>query len=231
MVRPAAVVLALAAASPAWAEAPLFTDPAAIVERGTCSFETWHQWSRGGGHEGWALPACSVHPLLELGAGFARARREDAGSHTLVLLRARSAFAADADGRWSLGGRLDALRDGTRDGGSEGIDEVAARALATVRIPQAGLRFHLNAGAARLRSEDTFAIWGVAGEVDFAHDWTLAAEFFRDQPGGPSWQAALRYLLVFDRVELFVSGGDARGRERSGWFAIFGARFQSPPLF
>jgi hypothetical protein len=231
MIRPAALALVLAAAPAARGDAPLFTDAATIVERGTCSFETWHRWSEGGGHAGWGLPACSVHPLLELGAGFARARREDAGSHTLVLLRARTAFAADAAGRWSIGGRLDALRDGTREDGSDGIDEVSARALATLHLPDAGLRFHFNAGAARPRGEDTFAIWGVAGEVGFAYDWTLAGEIFRDQPGSPSWQVALRYLLVFDRVELFLSGGEERGRDRDGWFAIFGARFQSPPLF
>lgn len=232
MIRAAAfaIAIALAAASAHGAE-PLFTDAATLAERGTCQFDTWHQWRGGGGHEGWALPACSVHPLLELGAGFARARREGSSSHSLVLLRARTAAPAGDRGRWSVGGRIDALRDGTREGGSEGIDDISARALATLRLPDAGLGFHLNAGAAKARGGGTYAIWGLAGEVDFLDYWTLSAEGFRDQPGGTSWQVALRYLLVFDRVELYLSGGDHRGRAQDGWFAIFGARFQSPPLF
>lgn len=232
MVRPAALAFALvlAAASAHGAE-PLFTDAATLAERGTCQFDTWHRWSEGSGHEGWALPACSVHPLLELGAGFARARHADSGSHTLVLLRARTAAPVDDRGRWSIGGRIDALRDGTREGGSEGIDDISVRALATLRLPEAGLGFHLNAGVAKARSGSTCAIWGLAGEVDFLDYWTLSAEGFRDQPGSPSWQVALRYLLVFDRVELYLSGGEHPGRVQNGWFAIFGARFQSPPLF
>jgi hypothetical protein len=220
----------LAVPAPADAGEPLATDDASILERGVCQFEAWHRWSPNGGHEGWGVPACSVTDWLELGAGFARSRERDAGSHTLVLLQAKSVFAGDADGRWAAGAVVSGLRDGAREGGQAAFHQSSALGLVSFALPEQRLRVHANAGIVHDRDDGTTGAWGTALEYDFFHAWTALAEVFRDGPGRASYQLGVRYTLVTDRVELFASGGERFGGG-SDWFAKFGVRFQSWPLF
>jgi hypothetical protein len=226
----AGVLAALCLDAPARAGEPLATDDAAILERGVCQFESWHRWGPNGGHEGWGVPACSVTDWLELGAGFARSRDREAGGHTLVLLQAKSVFAGDADGRWSAGAVVSALRDGAREARRSGFHQSAALGLVSFNLLDERLRIHANAGVVHDRDDGTTGAWGTALEYDFFHAWTALAEVFRDGPGRPSYQLGVRYTLVTDRVELFASGGERFGGG-SDWFAKFGVRFQSWPLF
>ena len=56
-------------------------------------------------------------------------------------------------------------------------------------------------------------------------------EIYRDAPGRPNFQLGLRYMLITDRVELFISGGDQFNGNADSWFAKFGVRFQTWKLF
>jgi hypothetical protein len=226
-------VIALSAAAlamPARAGEPLVTDDASILEPGVCQFESWHRWSTNGGHEGWAVPACSVTSYLELGAGFARTRDAESGGHTLLALQAKSVFLGDADGPWSAGAAVSLLRDGARESRG-GFHEAALVGLASFNVLDGRLRVHANAGVVRSRDEFTTGVWGVATEYDVVQYWTLMGEVFRDGPGRPSYQLGVRYMLVTDRVELFLSGGDRLGDRDGSWFAKFGVRFESWKMF
>ncbi|HVE50303.1 MAG TPA: hypothetical protein VNG69_11880 [Casimicrobiaceae bacterium] len=221
----------LASTVPALAGEPLTTDDASILPRGICQIESWHRWSSGGGHEGWLLPACSVTDYLELSAGGARYRDADVGGHSLYQLQAKTVFASDPDGRWSAGAVFGAIRDGGHEERSRAFHLASALGLVSFAALDNALRVHANAGLAYSRREYRTSAWGTAVEFDFRENWTAMAEIFRDSPGRPSYQIGLRYLLVTDRVELFVSGGDRLGGESKNWFAKFGVRFQSWQLF
>ena len=226
-----APLLACLAAAPALAGEPLATDDASILDRGICQLEAWHRWSTNGGHEGWAVPACSVTDWLELGVGLGRSRDREAGGHTLVLLQAKSVFLRDPDGRWSAGAVANVVRDGARESRRYGFHQSAALGLVTFNLLDDRLRVHANAGVVHDYQDYTTGAWGTAVEYDFAEDWTAMGELFRDGPGRPSYQLGVRYTLVTDRVELFLSGGDRLGGEGSSWFAKFGVRFQTWKLF
>ncbi|HVF65702.1 MAG TPA: hypothetical protein VNE58_17080 [Casimicrobiaceae bacterium] len=223
-------LLSALATSHAIAGEPLVTDDASILERGVCQVESWHRWSTGGAHEGWLLPACSVTSWLELTAGGARYRDPDVGGHSLFLLQAKSVFAADPDGRWSIGAVVGIGRDGGHEERGRAFHQSSALGLVSFAALDNTLRVHANAGVAYSRGDYRTAAWGTAIEFDFRDDWTAMAEIFRDAPGRPSYQIGLRYLLVTDRVELFLSGGDRFGGS-GDWFAKFGVRFQSWKLF
>lgn len=230
MKRILALVTTLAAES-AIAGEPLTTDDASILPRGVCQIESWHRWGRGGGHEGWLLPACSVTDHLELSAGGARYRDADVDRHALFQLQAKTVFASDPDGRWSAGAVIAAIRDGGHEERSRPFHQASALGLVSFSALDNALRAHANAGLAYSRGEHRTSAWGTAVELDFREDWTAMAEIFRDSPRRPSYQFGLRYVLVADRVELFVSGGDRLGGESKNRFAKFGVRFQSWTLF
>ena len=223
-------MLALAWVVRAGAGEPLATDDASIVEKGVCQFESWHRWEDNGGHEGWGVPACSVHDALELGIGGASYRNEERGKHAKLLLQAKSVFWRDPGERWSVGAVAIAVRDYGRDEHS-GFHELAALGLLSFNHPNDTTRVHVNAGAVKSRGEFSTFAWGTAIEYDFAESWTLLGEVYRDSPGRPFYQAGIRFTLVQDRVELFASGGDRIGGARGEWFAKFGVRFQSWKLF
>jgi hypothetical protein len=232
MLRSLAIPLMLSAALPAFAGEPLVTDDASVLDEGVCQLEAWHRWSTNGGHEGWGVPACSVHPDVELGVGFARRRDDEVGSHTLFALRAKTVLFRAADDAWSAGFVAIGLHDGARETRPNGFHEAAALALATFNLLDHRLRIHANAGVVYSQNEYTTGAWGLAGEYDFADDWTLLGEVYRDGPGRPGYQVGVRYTLVTDRVELFLSGGDRFGHhEEKQWFAKFGVRFESWKLF
>lgn len=210
---------------------PLATDDASILAKGVCQAESWHRWSTGGGHEGWLLPACSVNDHVELGVGVARYRDPDLGGHTRVLLQAKTVFYRDPGDRWSAGGVAAVLRDGGRESRRNGFHDASALGLLSFNALDDTLRLHVNGGVAHSHAEFTTGAWGTAVEYDFREGWTLMGEVYRDEPGRAKFQVGLRYLLITDRVELFVSGGDRLGGEGNGWFAKFGVRFQSWKLF
>lgn len=225
------LLFALLCALPARAGQPLATDDASILEPGVCQIEAWHRWTDNGGHEGWGIPACSVSEHLELAIGGARYRGEGEG-HGKLLLQAKTVLWRAADERWSVGAVASWVRDnGRRSEEGDGFHEFAGLGLLSFRHPNDLLRVHANAGWVRSRNEFSTSAWGTAVEYDFAESWTLLGEAYRDSPGRPFYQAGIRFTMVQDRVELFVSGGDRIGGERSEWFVKFGVRMQSWKLF
>lgn len=210
---------------------PLATDDASVLDQGTCQFEAWHRWSNSGGHVGWLVPACSVTDQVELGVGWARYREPDESGHTLFLLQAKTVLYRSPDDRWSAGAVASAVHDTGRTTRRKGIHEAAALGLLSFNALDETLRLHVNAGVIYNHGEYTTAAWGTAFEYDFREGWTAMGELFRDAPGRPSYQVGLRYLLITDRVELFVSGGDRLHGGSDTWFAKFGVRFQTWKLF
>ena len=220
--------LALAAIPPALAGEPLATEDAAVLERGVCEAELWHRWSTNQGHEGWLASACAVSEHLELGAGYARTRDAEVGGHSQFKLEAKGVFVRNE--RWSGGAIAAVLRDGAHPSRDSALHEAYAAGLVSFSALDDALRIHLNAGVGWRRNDYTTGVAGIAVEYHLRDDWTLLGEVFRDGPGRPRYQLGVRYVLVTDRVELFASGGDRFG-EGDGWFAKFGARFQSWTLF
>ena len=156
MKRALAAVFALGAGG-AFAGEPLATDDASILPKGICQFEAWHRYSDGGGHEGWAVPACSVNDYLELGVGGARYRAED-GSHGLLIVQAKSVFLRDADDRWSAGAVVAGIRDNRRLGQRSGFHEAAALGLFSLNFLDETLRVHANAGVLYSYTEFTTGV-------------------------------------------------------------------------
>jgi len=215
----------------ALAAEPLATDDASILPKGLCQVESWHRWSTAGGHEGWLLPACSVSDHVEVAVGGARYRDPDVGGHSLFLLRAKTVFYRDPGNHWSAGAVAGAMRDGGHASRSNAFHEAAALGLVSFNALDETLRVHVNAGVVYRRAAFTTGAWGTAAEFDFREDWTVIGEIYRDEPGRPKFQLALRYTLVTDRVELFISGGDQLNGNGDTWFAKFGVRFQTWKLF
>jgi hypothetical protein len=217
--------------SAAFAGEPLATDDASILPQGLCQVEAWHRWSTRGGHVGWFVPACSPNDHVEIGVGAARYREADAGGHGLLLLQAKSVFYRDPDDRWSAGAVAAAVHDTGRESRRNGFHETSALGLVSFNAPDQTLRVHVNAGVAYVHTEFTTGVWGTAAEFDFREGWTVMGEVYRDEPGRPKYQLGLRYTLVTDRVELFISGGDRINGNAESWFAKFGVRFQTWKLF
>jgi hypothetical protein len=219
-------MLALLLALDAGAAQPLVTDDASILERGFCQLEAWHRWGDNGDHEGWGVPACGVHKYLELSIGGARYRSGGEG-HGKLLVQAKTVFWRAPEERWSIGAVATAVRDTGRTNESNWFHEYAALGLVSFNHPNEVLRLHANAGVVGNRGEFNTYAWGTAVEYDFAESWTLLAEVFRNAPGRPSYQAGIRFTMVQDRVELFLTGGDRIGGQGGEWFVKFGARLQS----
>ncbi len=224
-------LLMLVSSAAALAGEPLTTDDASILDPGVCQVESWHRWSTRGGHEGWLLPACSVNEHLELGVGAARYRDAEVGGHSLLLLQAKSVFYRDPGDRWSAGAVAAAVRDGGHESRGNAFHQASALGLVSFNALDESLRLHVNAGVVYSRAEFTTGAWGTAAEFDFREGWTVMGEVYRDAPGRPSFQLGIRYLLITDRVELFLSGGDRLHGNGETWFAKFGVRFQTWKLF
>lgn len=224
-------VFVLLAAEFASAGEPLVTDDASILEKGVCQIESWHRWSTGGGHEGWLLPACSVNEHLELAVGGARYRYPEVGGHSLLLLQAKAVFWRAQDERWSIGAVAAAQRDGGHESRGKAFHQASALGLLSFNALDDALRVHVNGGVAYDRAAYTTGVWGTAVEYDLRDDWTAMGEIYRDEPGRAKFQLGVRYTMVTDRVELFLSGGDRFGGGGDGWFAKFGVRFQTWKLF
>ena len=58
----------------------------------------------------------------------------------------------------------------------------------------------------------------------------LLGEIFRDEPGRAKYQAGIRFTVIPDRFEAFVSYGSRFAGRADDWWAIAGIRLQSPPV-
>lgn len=85
---PIVLLLVALVAARARAAAPFVVEDADVLESGACQLESWVAWPRGG-HDYWALPACTPAGRVELQAGYAQMR---SGSQRtdLVQLQAKA---------------------------------------------------------------------------------------------------------------------------------------------
>lgn len=211
------------AALPADAGQPLFTDDAAVVAPGHCQVEAWLNIGQGS-RAAWAVPACNVAGFVELAAGGAATRDDQAGTSGSVVLQTKAVLPAASDAAWNFGGAIGALRVTSAPHGSSAFQTYYLKGLASWH-PAAATEVDLNVGAANVYGTGTFTIGGVALQQAVAQNVQLLAEWFRDEPGASKYQVGVRSQFVPNRFEGYVSYGNRFDRSHD-WWTIVGIRLQ-----
>ena len=103
------------------------------------------------------------------------------------------------------------------------------KALASL-YPSPQLEIDLNLGAAYFSGPGTYVVAGVAVQYMPIDRVQLLAELFRDQPGRSRYQAGLRFYVIPDRLEAYVSVGNRIGGASTDWWTIIGIRLQTAPF-
>jgi hypothetical protein len=225
--RPLVQLLILAASS-AQAAQPLVTDDAAVVAPKTCQLEAWAR-STHDGHEYWAQPACNFTGNLELAIGGARALPDVGEASSIVQLQAKTVLFPRTDGAWSFGVAAGGARDTGAPHRSSAFQVYYARALASW-YPNSNLEIDLNLGAANVYRSGTFALAGAAVQYAIVTNVQLLAEAFRDEPGRGKYQVGVRWIVIPNRFEAYVSYGNRFNGSSDQWSAIIGIRVQTAPL-
>ena len=218
----------IAAVSSVQAAQPLVTDDAAVVAPKTCQLETWSRL-RHDSREYWAQPACNFTGNLEVSVGGARTQPDAGEPSSIVLLQAKTVLFPRAEGEWSFGAASGGTRDTVAPHGNSAFQVYSARALASW-YPRSNLEIDLNLGAANVYGWGTFALAGVAIQYAVVSNVQLLAEAFRDEPGRGKYQVGVRYIVIPDRFEAYVSYGNRFNGPPSEWSAIVGIRLQTPPF-
>ncbi len=218
----------IAAAASVHAAQPLVTDDAAIVAPKTCQLEAWSRLARDG-REYWAQPACNFTGNLELSVGGARAQPDASEPSNIVQLQAKTVLFPRAEGEWSFGVAAGGARDTVAPHGSSALQVYYAKALASW-YPRSDLEVDLNLGAANVYGSGTFALAGVAIQYAVVRNVQMLGEIFRDEPGRGKYQVGVRYIVIPDRFETYVSYGNRFNGPSSEWSAIVGIRLQTPPI-
>ena len=225
----AARLLALWLIAAAWsvqAGQPLVTDDAAVVAPKTCQLETWGRFAHDG-RQYWAQPACNFTGNLELSVGGARAAPDVGESSSSIQLQAKTVLSPRANGEWSFGLAGGGARDTSAPHGSSAFQIYYARALASW-YPRSDLEIDLNLGAANIYGAGTVVLAGAAMQYAVLANLQLLAETFRDEPGRGKYQGGVRYIVIPNRFETYVSYGNRFDTPSSQWSAIAGIRLQSP---
>jgi hypothetical protein len=207
---------------------PTVTDNAVVVTPKTCQLETWAQ-SMHDGHEYWAQPACNFTGNLEFSVGAARVHPDTGESASVSQFQAKTVLLQRGEGAWSLGGSMAAARDTASPHGRSAFQTYFAKALASW-YPRDDLEVDLNLGGANVYGSGTFALAGAAIQYEIIETLQLLAETYRDEPGRAKYQVGVRYIVVPDRFEAYVSYGDRFGAPSGRWLAIFGIRVQTPAV-
>ena len=84
-------------------------------------------------------------------------------------------------------------------------------------------------GAANGYGTGVFALASAAIQYAVVSNVQLMAEAFRDEPGRAKYQVGVRWTVVPDRLDAYVSYGNRFGNASSQW-TIVGIRLQSPRL-
>lgn len=214
-------------ASVAVAGAPLVTDDASVVTPGTCQLEAWGTAAHDA-HGLAAQPACNLVADTEIAVGASRARVDDSGTSSGLVIQLKHVFVADPDGAWAFGAEAGAQRDTAAPAGRSAFATSYARVLATFD-PSDSLELDFNAGAASTRGSGRYALAGLAVQYALTPAMKLMGEAYHDEPGTGKVQAGVRFVVVPDRFELYGSVGE-RFANRGDWWAIVGVRLQSRKL-
>jgi hypothetical protein len=223
-----AALLLLALASCAWAGQPLVTDDASIVAPQSCQLEAWIRPSHDE-RDYWAQPACNPWGNLELSMGLARTRPDQGEASSTIQLQGKTLFLPRGDGEWALGMAAGLARDTGAPHGSSGFQAYYARGLASW-YPRSDLEIDLNLGASNVYGSGTFVLAGAALQYAVIKNLQLMGEVFHDSTGHGKYQLGVRYIVVPDRFEAYVSYGNRIDGPSSQWWAILGIRLQTPPF-
>jgi hypothetical protein len=212
--------------SAAHAGEPLATDDASIVSPKTCQLEVWAR-ALHDGREYWAQPACNFTGNVEFDVAGAREQPDGGDSSSLLQLQAKTVLFSSRDNVWSFGVVGGASRDTGAPHGRSAFQSYYAKALASW-YPQDGLELDFNLGASNSYGPGTFALAGAAIQYAVVPGVELLAEAYRDEPGRGKYQVGVRWIVVADRFETYISYGDRLGGSPSQWAVIAGIRLQSP---
>ncbi len=215
----------MAAAIPIHAGQPLVTDEAAVVAPKTCQLEEWSLLAHAG-REYWAQPACNFTGNVELSVGAALARPDGEESSSIVQLQAKTATQR-TDGEWTFGMAAGAGRDTAAPHGSSAFQLYYAKALASW-YPRGDLEIDLNLGVANAYGLGTTSLAGAAVQYQVAADLRLLAEIFHDEARSGRYQVGIRYIVIPNRFEAYVSYGNRINGPSSAWASIVGIRLQTP---
>jgi len=218
-------VMVFVLAAPVEAAQPLVTDDAAVLAPKTCQLEAWTRSAHDGRAYG-AQPACNFTGNLELTVSGARAKPDDGEPSSIVQLQAKTVLSPLGESAWALGMLAGGGRDTGAPHGSSAFQLYYAKALASW-YPRSDLEIDLNLGAANAHGAGTFTLAGAAIQYAVSNDVQLLAEAFRDEPGRTNYQVGVRYTIVPDRFEAYVSYGNRFSASSGQWSAIIGIRVQT----
>lgn len=131
------------------------------------------------------------------------------------------------DNAWSFGALAGGTRDTTAPHGGSAFQTYYAKALASW-YPRRDLEVDLNLGAANVFGSGTFALAGAAVQYAAVANAYLLAETFRDEPGRGKYQVGVRYIVIPDRFEAYLSYGNRFNGPPSQWSTIMGIRAVVP---
>lgn len=230
MLRNFSAAALLACCPAAQSAGPYITDAAAIAAPGACQLEAWQRWSRGHGHETYALPACTFGGRLELTLG-ANQLEDRAGAEARhLLLQGKMIFRDFAAHGLGFGAAAGGVWREETAPGQEHFSQ--AYAYVPVTLLAQNTLVHVNLGV--LHSEDAgrqFATWAGGVETALSERFAMNAEFYGDHHSEPSAQAGVTFYWLPDRLTVFALAGaqhhDAAARWATLGFALSGSLF--PP--
>lgn len=221
----ALVLIFVLGAGPVAAQQVLVDDPTSVAP-GAAQLEAWHS-----SQASWMAPALRVHSLLEVAAGAAfvdvgteNRRTVEYSAEGKLLLRPGSAHRI---GGAVVGGtglsEMGATRDALTSAYGYGI-------LSQDLIP-GQLVAYQNLGWLKVENGPHQLTWGA--RIDWTVvDWlTVIGEAYGEGRADPSFQAALRTVLLPDRIEMDVSVTRAGSFANRNTWATVGFTFMSAPLY
>jgi len=190
-------VLALCASAPrlAWADRPLVSETADVIERGACQVEAAAATSRASGspnaRELGAVFTCGMAFDTQPALAYGRSRAGDVREEVLLLgakttLRAPDGARPGFGVAYSVGATKEPALSWRRE-------ELNVVGLISMEIAK-GLLGHANLGWSRSRSaRQSTTTWSLG--VETVGDFTVAADAFGDDRGRPSVSAGVGYAF------------------------------------
>lgn len=198
MQRPIATAALLALTPFAWADRPLASETADVIDDGACQVEAWGGRATASGTaavRGLAgVFSCGVGSATQLAIGGSDERGGGVTVRTLVV-GGKTTLLAPADGRTGFGIAY-ALDNVHVPGEGSKFDNVDIVGLATREIAP-GWLMHLNLGWNRSRSTHlNSTVWSVGFET--THNPTIAFDVFGDDRGRPTTSAGVGFSITRD---------------------------------
>jgi hypothetical protein len=220
-IRGATLWLSLAALAPAWADRPLVSETADVIDAGACQLEAWASRTRhkgGGGDRGAAgVASCGVGGSHQFGLGAQRSR--DAGDSDplqALALTGKSTLRAPVQGRLGVGL---AYALGFERTAGQGLRREATSVLGALTQPLAdGTLIHANLGWLHSRSSGhSSTTWSLG--VERGDDPVLAADIYGDDRTRP-WVSAGAGWSLLDKLSFNASVAQQVDRKRARQLSV-----------